>query len=200
LEERRATGARHLGRARRWKIGLARKPQEAKAFYATIVVATLVGTGISFSSIAPIKARALMAKAAGVSLTSVQRIWKAHGLAQNRIRSFKISNDPKFATKVRDIVGLYVDPPAHAVVLSVDEKSQIQLQINLFDQRRVVAVRSRAVNSFANWTTLKDAVTCGFKHLHQRRRYCAVIKPCVELLLLQNDRHAVVRLYHHGCS
>jgi hypothetical protein len=59
LEERRATGARQLGRARRWKIGLARKPQEAKAFYATIVVATLVGTGISFSSIAPIKARAL---------------------------------------------------------------------------------------------------------------------------------------------
>jgi Mn2+/Fe2+ NRAMP family transporter len=56
LEERRATGARHLGRARRWKIGLARKPQEAKAFYATIVVATLVGTGISFSSIAAIKA------------------------------------------------------------------------------------------------------------------------------------------------
>jgi len=59
LEERRATGARHLGRARRWKIGLARKPQEAKAFYATIVVTTLVGTGISFSSVAPIKARAL---------------------------------------------------------------------------------------------------------------------------------------------
>jgi transposase len=67
-----------------------------------------------------------MAKTAGVSLTSVQRIWKAHGLAPHRIRTFKLSNDPKFATKVRDIVGLYVDPPAHAVVLSVDEKSQIQ--------------------------------------------------------------------------
>ena len=68
----------------------------------------------------------VMAKAAGVSLTSVQRIWKAHGLAPHRIRTFKLSNDPKFAAKVRDIVGLYVDPPAHAVVLSVDEKSQIQ--------------------------------------------------------------------------
>jgi hypothetical protein len=67
-----------------------------------------------------------MAKAAGVSLTSVQRIWRAHGLAPHRIRTFKLSNDPKFAAKVRDIVGLYVDPPAHAVVLSVDEKSQIQ--------------------------------------------------------------------------
>jgi DDE superfamily endonuclease len=67
-----------------------------------------------------------MAKAAGFSLTSVQRIWRAHGLAPHRIRTFKLSNDPKFAAKVRDIVGLYVDPPAHAVVLSVDEKSQIQ--------------------------------------------------------------------------
>jgi len=68
----------------------------------------------------------VMAKLAGVSLTSVQRIWRAHGLAAHRIRTFKLSNDPKFAAKVRDIVGLYVDPPAHAVVQSVDEKSQIQ--------------------------------------------------------------------------
>src|ERR1700712_67884 len=68
----------------------------------------------------------VMARIAGVSLTSVQRIWRAHGLAPHRIRTFKLSNDPKFAAKVRDIVGLYVDPPAHAVVLSVDEKSQIQ--------------------------------------------------------------------------
>ena len=67
-----------------------------------------------------------MAKAAGVSLTSVQRIWRAHGLAPHRIRTFKLSNDPKFAAKLRDIVGLYVDPPDHAVVLCVDEKSQIQ--------------------------------------------------------------------------
>jgi hypothetical protein len=67
-----------------------------------------------------------MAKAAGVSLTSVQRIWRAHGLAPYHIRSFKLSNDAKFAAKVRDIVGLYVDPPAHAVVLSVNEKSQIR--------------------------------------------------------------------------
>ncbi|GGC94807.1 hypothetical protein GCM10010994_60660 [Chelatococcus reniformis] len=68
----------------------------------------------------------LMARAAGISLTSVQRIWRAHGLAPHRILTFKLSNDPKFAAKVRDIVGPYVDPPAHAVVLSLDEKSQIQ--------------------------------------------------------------------------
>src|SRR5712671_7770636 len=67
-----------------------------------------------------------MAKAAGVSHRSVQRIWAAHGLKPHRVRTFKLSQDPKFAAKLRDVVGLYVDPPEHALVLSVDEKSQIQ--------------------------------------------------------------------------
>jgi transposase len=68
----------------------------------------------------------MLAKAVGVSLRSVQRILEAHQLAPHRIRTFKLSKDPEFADKLRDIVGLYVDPPAHAVILSVDEKSQIQ--------------------------------------------------------------------------
>ena len=67
-----------------------------------------------------------MAKASGISVSSVQRIWRSHGLQPHRMRQFKLSNDPRFAEKLRDIVGLYLDPPAHAVVLSVDEKSQIQ--------------------------------------------------------------------------
>ena len=67
-----------------------------------------------------------LAEATGVSLRSVQRILEAHQLAPHRIRTFKLSKDPEFVEKLRDIVGLYVDPPAHAVVLSVDEKSQIQ--------------------------------------------------------------------------
>jgi transposase len=57
---------------------------------------------------------------------TVQKIWRSHGLAPHRWRTFKLSNDPAFAEKLHDIVGLYVSPPAHAVVLSVDEKSQIQ--------------------------------------------------------------------------
>ena len=69
---------------------------------------------------------AMMAKAVGVSVSSVQRIWRAHGLQPHRVRQFKLSNDPDFVPKLRDVVGLYVDPPAHAIVLSVDEKSQIQ--------------------------------------------------------------------------
>jgi Homeodomain-like domain len=68
----------------------------------------------------------MLAKAVGISLRSVQRILEAHQLAPHRIRTFKLSNDPKFAEKLKDIVGLYVNPPDHAVVLSVDEKSQIQ--------------------------------------------------------------------------
>src|SRR5215472_8520046 len=66
------------------------------------------------------------AKATGISLRSVQRIWQTYQLQPHRIRTFKHSRDPSFAAKLADIVGLYVDPPAHAVVLSLDEKSQIQ--------------------------------------------------------------------------
>jgi transposase len=68
----------------------------------------------------------MMAKVVGISASSVQRIWRAHGLQPHRVKPFKISTDPQFVDKLHDIVGLYVDPPAHAVVLSVDEKSQIQ--------------------------------------------------------------------------
>ncbi len=69
---------------------------------------------------------AAMAKAVGISVRSVQRIWSAHGLKPHRVRQFKLSNDPAFAAKLKDVVGLYIDPPDHAVVLSIDEKSQIQ--------------------------------------------------------------------------
>ena len=68
----------------------------------------------------------MMARVSGVSLRSVQRIWAAHGLEPHRIRTFKLSRDPQLAERLKDVVGLSVDPPAHAVVLSVDEKSQIQ--------------------------------------------------------------------------
>src|SRR6266849_1038283 len=67
-----------------------------------------------------------MAEAMGISHTSVQRIWKEYGLKPHLVRTFKVSKDPDFASKVRDITGLYLDPPDKALVLSVDEKSQIQ--------------------------------------------------------------------------
>jgi transposase len=67
-----------------------------------------------------------MAEKAGVSEATVRRIWRAHGLKPHLSRSFKVSNDPQFAEKLADVVGLYLNPPEHAIVLSVDEKSQIQ--------------------------------------------------------------------------
>jgi len=67
-----------------------------------------------------------MAAAAGVSEASVRRIWQAHGLKPHRVASFKVSNDKHFTEKLEDIVGLYLDPPEHALVFCCDEKSQIQ--------------------------------------------------------------------------
>jgi len=67
-----------------------------------------------------------MAKAQGGSPASVQRIWDAHGLKPHRVRTFKLSTDPRFTEKLTDVVGLYLNPPEKALVLCVDEKSQIQ--------------------------------------------------------------------------
>ena len=67
-----------------------------------------------------------MAAAAGISYSSVQRIWRAHGLKPHLVKTFKVSRDKHFAEKVEDVVGLYLAPPDKALVLCVDEKSQIQ--------------------------------------------------------------------------
>jgi len=68
----------------------------------------------------------LMAQATGLHHGTIARIWRAHGLQPHRVRRFKLSTDPEFVAKLRDVVGLYLDPPQRAVVFSFDEKSQIQ--------------------------------------------------------------------------
>jgi hypothetical protein len=67
-----------------------------------------------------------MGKAVELVASTVRSIWKVHGLLPHRWRQFKLSNDPAFAEKLHDVVGLYVSPPAHAVLLSVDEKSKFR--------------------------------------------------------------------------
>ena len=67
-----------------------------------------------------------MAEATGMSQTAICRIWRAFGLQPHRTQTFKLSEDPLFVEKVRDVVGLYMNPPEHAIVLSIDEKSQVQ--------------------------------------------------------------------------
>jgi transposase len=70
--------------------------------------------------------RTTMAKAMELSPSTVGRVWREHGLKPHLIRTFKVSNDPRFAEKLEDIVGLYLDAPDHAIVLCCDEKSQVQ--------------------------------------------------------------------------
>lgn len=104
------------------KPGRGRKPQISAAKIRQIVQATTQTTpaGATHWSCRS------MAKAQGVSPATVQRIWDAHGLKPHRVKTFKLSNDPRFTEKLIDVVGLYLNPPEKAVVLCVDEKSQIQ--------------------------------------------------------------------------
>jgi transposase len=120
-----------------------------------------------------------MAKAQGVSPATVQRIWDAHGLKPHRVRAFKLSNDPRFTEKLTDVVGLYLNPPEKALVLSVDEKSQIQAldrtQPSLPMKRGRAGTmthdykRNGTTTLFAALNTLDGAVVgqCLPRHRHQ---------------------------------
>jgi len=120
-----------------------------------------------------------MAKIMGVSLRTVQRIWQAHNLKPHRLRTFKRSNDPDFIAKLEDVVGLYLAPPAHAIVLSIDEKSQIQALdrtqpgLPMKPGRRGTLThdykRNGTTTLFAALNTLDGTVVgrCMQKHRHQ---------------------------------
>ena len=104
------------------KPGRGRKPTITAAKIKSIVEATTQTTPLGQTH----WSCRTMAKAQGVSPASVQRIWDAHGLKPHRVKTFKLSNDPRFTEKLTDVVGLYLNPPEKAIVLCVDEKSQIQ--------------------------------------------------------------------------
>ena len=123
--------------------------------------------------------RTSMSKASGVSASTVGRIWAAHGLKPHRVTSFKLSNDKRFQEKLEDVVGLYLNPPEHALVFSCDEKSQIQAldrtqpglplkkgrcQTMTHDYKR-----NGTTSLFAAMNTLSGKVigTCMKKHRHQ---------------------------------
>lgn len=109
-----------------------------------------------------------MAKASGISTSSVQRIWRAFGLQPHRSETFKLSTDPLFIDKVRDVVGLYLNPPERAVVLCVDEKSQIQaldrsqpvlpLRPGQVERRTYDYVRHGTTSLFAALNTMTGSV------------------------------------------
>jgi transposase len=87
-----------------------------------VIVTTLEATPVNATH----WSRASMAAQSGLSKSTVGRVWKAFGLKPHLVDTFKLSTDPQFIDKVRDVVGLYLDPPENAIVLAVDEKSQIQ--------------------------------------------------------------------------
>ena len=118
-----------------------------------------------------------MARSMGISQTSISRIWRAFGLQPHRAESFKLSTDPLFVEKVRDVVGLYLDPPERAVVLCVDEKSQIQalarfqpilpMLLGTPERRSHDYVRHGTTSLFAGLDTLTGKVIGA---LHRRHR------------------------------
>ncbi len=120
-----------------------------------------------------------MAAATGLSDSTIGRIWREHGLKPHLVRTFKLSNDPDFTEKLTDIVGLYMSPPEHAIVLSCDEKSQIQAldrtQPGLPLKRGRCGtmthdyVRNGTVSLFAAMNTLDGTIIsqCYPRHRHQ---------------------------------
>jgi transposase len=102
------------------------RPGRTPAISATIVSEVIAKTTQSTPANATHWSRSTMARAMSISASTVGRIWRVNGLKPHRVDTFKVSNDPNFADKLKAIVGLYLNPPEHALVLSVDEKSQIQ--------------------------------------------------------------------------
>jgi len=121
----------------------------------------------------------LMAEKVGISMSSVGRIWKSHGLKPHRVSTFKLSNDKQFSEKLEAIVGLYLSPPENAIVFSCDEKSQIQAldrtQPGLPMKKGKAATmthdykRNGTTTLFAALNTLTGEVlgTCAKRHRHQ---------------------------------
>ena len=128
----------------------------------------------------------LMAKAAGVSNWQVSRIWEASDLKPHRIKNFKISNDPDFAEKVIDVVGLYMNPPDNAVVLSVDEKTQIQaldrtqpmlqLRPGQVERRTHDYKRNGTTNLYAAFNILTGEVMGRVTKRHRAKEFLAFLR------------------------
>jgi transposase len=125
--------------------------------------------------------RASMAKRSGLSRSTVGRIWKAFGLKPHRSQTFKLSKDPLFIDKVRDVVGLYLNPPENAVVLCVDEKSQVQaldrsapvlpMMPGMPEKRTHDYVRNGITSLFAALDMASGTVIGAFHRRHRSTEY-----------------------------
>jgi putative transposase len=146
-----------------------------------------------------------MARESGISLKTVHRIWQAFGLQPHRQGTFQISNDPFFIEKVRDIVGLYLSPPENAVVLGVDEKSQIQalertqpmLPMGLGYAEGVTRnyVRHGTTTLFAALNIASGAVIADCKPRHRHQEYLGFLKQIDTSVPATLDIHLILDNY-----
>lgn len=144
----------------------------------------------------------LMARAAGVSNWHVLRVWKGAGLQPHRLKSFKISKDPAFAEKVVDVVGLYLDPPHNAMVLSVDEKTQIQalertqpvqrLQPGLPERRTHDYTRHGTASLYAAFDIASGKVIGRVTQRHRAKEFLAFLRQIDRTTPPELDLHLIL--------
>ncbi len=146
-----------------------------------------------------------MAAAVGVSKATVQRIWSANGLKPHLIKTFKVSNDPRFVEKLIDVVGLYLNPPEHALVFCADEKSQIQAldrtqkSLPLFPGRLKTMThdykRNGTTTLFAAMNVADGKVIGSCMHQHRHQEWIRFLKQIDAETLPELDLHLIVDNY-----
>jgi len=143
-----------------------------------------------------------MAKAVGVSRETVRRVWADHRLKPHLVRRFKLSRDPRFAEKVRDVVGLYLNPPEKAAVLSIDEKTQIQaldrtqtilpIRPGLPEGRSYDYRRNGTIDLFAALDTLTGTVVTEFHHRHRHQEFLVFLRTLDGRIPPELDVHLIM--------
>ena len=146
-----------------------------------------------------------MARATGLTHMAVARIWRAFGLQPHRVESFKLSADPFFVEKVRDIVGLYLNPPDRAVVLCVDEKSQVQaldrtrpvlpLRPGLAERQTHDYIRHGTTSLFAALNVATGQVIGKCKRRHRAQEFLKFLDEVDGQLLGESEVHLVLDNY-----
>lgn len=146
-----------------------------------------------------------MARAHGVSEATVRRIWNAHGLRPHRVKSFKLSRDPNFVKKLRDVVGLYMNPPDKALILCVDEKSQIQaldrtqpalpMRTGFAETRTHDYVRHGTTTLFAALNVLEGTVIGSCKPRHRHQEFLEFMEEIDRKVPRRRDVHIILDNY-----
>jgi transposase len=143
-----------------------------------------------------------LAAQTGMTQSSISRIWRAFGLKPHRVDTFKISKDPLFVDKVRDVVGLYLDPPAKAVVLCVDEKSQIQaldrsapvlpMLPGVPERQSFDYVRHGTTDLFAALEIATGQVISAVKRRHRQQEFLAFLRTIDKSVPAELDVHVIL--------